>query len=103
MFGAGQGCMIHSTAIIDQKARLDENVRVGPYTIIGAEVEIGSATEIASHVVINGPTRIGKENRIFQFSSIGEAPQDKKYKGEPTSLEVGDRNVIREFCASTLC
>ncbi|MEE8366086.1 MAG: acyl-ACP--UDP-N-acetylglucosamine O-acyltransferase [Gammaproteobacteria bacterium] len=89
--------MIHPTAIIDSKARLDEKVQVGPYTIIGAEVEIGSGTEIASHVVINGPTRIGKENRIFQFSSIGEAPQDKKYQGESTSLEVGDRNVIREY------
>ena len=89
--------MIHPTAIIDQKARLDENVRVGPYTIISAEVEIGSDTEIASHVVINGPARLGKENRIFQFSSIGEIPQDKKYKGERSSLEVGDRNVIREY------
>ncbi len=89
--------MIHPTAIIDQKAQLDENVRVGPYTIIGAEVEIGSGTEIASHVVINGPARIGKENRIFQFSSIGEVPQDKKFKGERSSLEVGDRNVIREY------
>ncbi len=89
--------MIHPTAIIDNNAQLDESVQVGPYTIIGAEVEIGRDTKIASHVVINGPARIGKENRIFQFSSIGEEPQDKKFKGECTSLEVGDRNVIREY------
>lgn len=89
--------MIHSTAIVDPKALLEEDVQVGPYSIIGAEVEIGSGTEIASHVVINGPTRIGKENRIFQFSSIGDIPQDKKFKGERSSLEVGDRNVIREY------
>ena len=89
--------MIHPTAIIDDQAQLDENVRIGPYSIIGAEVEIGGGTEIGSHVVINGPSRIGKDNRIFQFASIGEIPQDKKFKGERTSLEVGDRNVIREF------
>ena len=89
--------MIHPTAIIDSRALLDEGVTVGPYTIIGAEVEIGSGTEIAPHVVINGPVRIGKDNRIFQFSSIGEIPQDKKFKGERTFLEVGDRNVIREY------
>ncbi|SCZ55857.1 acyl-ACP--UDP-N-acetylglucosamine O-acyltransferase [Thiohalomonas denitrificans] len=87
---------IHSTAIIDPKARLAENVSVGPYTVIGADVEIGESTRVGPHVVIQGPTVIGKENQIFQFASIGEAPQDKKYSGEPTRLEIGDRNIIRE-------
>ncbi len=89
--------MIHPTAIIDPSARLAENVRIGAYSIIGADVEIGSDTEIGPHVVIKGPTRIGSENNIFQFASIGEIPQDKKYSGESTRLEIGDRNVIREY------
>ncbi|MDI6749070.1 MAG: acyl-ACP--UDP-N-acetylglucosamine O-acyltransferase [Pseudomonadota bacterium] len=89
---------IHPSALVDPKAQLGENVTVGAYTIIGAEVEIGDGTWIGPHVVINGPTRIGRDNRIFQFSSLGEAPQDKKYAGEPTWLEIGDRNTIREFC-----
>lgn len=89
--------MIHSTAIIDSGAELAADVRVGPYAVIGPDVVVGAGTEIGSHVVINGPTRIGRENRFFQFASIGEAPQDKKYAGEPTRLEIGDRNVIREF------
>lgn len=89
--------MIHSTAVIDSGAELAADVRVGPYTVIGPDVVVGAGTEIGSHVVINGPTRIGRENRVFQFASIGEAPQDKKYAGEPTRLEIGDRNVIREF------
>ncbi len=89
--------MIHPTAIIDPGARLADNVHIGAYSIVGAEVEIGSDTEIGSHVVINGPTRIGHENKIFQFASVGEAPQDKKYAGESTRLEIGDRNVIREY------
>lgn len=89
--------MIHATAIVDEKAKLGENVSIGPYSIIGSEVEIGAGTEIGPHVVIHGPTRIGEQNKIFQFSSIGEAPQDKKYNGEPTRLIVGDRNVIREY------
>jgi UDP-N-acetylglucosamine acyltransferase len=87
---------IHPTAIIDPKARLGANVTVGPYSIIGADVEIGDDTWIGPHVVISGPTRIGRDNRIYQFASLGEAPQDKKFKGEPTRLEIGDRNVIRE-------
>jgi len=87
---------IHPTAIIDPKARLGANVSVGAYSIIGADVEIGDNTWIGPHVVINGPTTIGKENRIYQFASLGEAPQDKKFKGEPTRLEIGDRNLIRE-------
>lgn len=88
--------MIHETAIVDASARLATDVSVGPYSIIGADVEIGSGTVIGPHVVISGPTRIGRDNRIFQFASVGEGPQDKKYAGEPTWLEIGDRNVIRE-------
>jgi len=90
--------MIHSTAIIDPKAELDSSVEVGAYSIIGAGVRIASDTRVGSHVVIKGPTTIGKNNQIFQFSSLGEAPQDKKYKDEPTTLEIGDGNTIREFC-----
>lgn len=88
--------MIHPTAIVDARARLATDVEVGPYSIIGAEVEIGSGTVIGPHVVVRGPTRIGKNNRFFQFASVGEDCQDKKYKGEPTRLEIGDDNVIRE-------
>ena len=88
---------IHASAIVDPRARISENVDIGPFTIIGAEVEIGSGTHIGSHVVIEGPTKIGRDNRIFQFSSIGAAPQDKKFANEATLLEIGDRNTIREF------
>ncbi len=90
--------LIHPTAIVDPNAKLGENVAVGAYSIIGEHVEIGDDTWIGPHVVIQGHTRIGRSNRIFQFSSIGEMPQDKKYAGEPTRLEIGDRNTIREFC-----
>lgn len=89
---------IHPTAIIHPKARLGSNVSVGAYSIVGEHVEIGDDTWVGPHVVINGRTRIGRGNRIFQFASIGEIPQDKKYAGEPTRLEIGDRNTIREFC-----
>ncbi|MDO9050347.1 MAG: acyl-ACP--UDP-N-acetylglucosamine O-acyltransferase [Methylotenera sp.] len=89
---------IHSTAIIDPSAELDSSVVVGAYSVIGPNVKIDAGTNIASHVAVNGPTTIGKNNQIFQFSSLGEAPQDKKYKGEPTLLEIGDNNTIREFC-----
>jgi UDP-N-acetylglucosamine acyltransferase len=89
---------VHSAAHIDPNAKLGDRVRVGAFTIIGRDVEIGEGTEIGSHVVIEGPTKIGRDNRIAPFSSIGGAPQDKKYAGEPTLLEIGDRNVIREFC-----
>ncbi|MGD8619168.1 MAG: acyl-ACP--UDP-N-acetylglucosamine O-acyltransferase [Gammaproteobacteria bacterium] len=89
--------MIDPTAVIDSAVELARGVSIGPYSIIGAEVVIGADTTIGPHVVINGPTRIGRENRIFQFASIGDAPQDKKYAGEPTRLEIGDRNTIREF------
>ncbi|MBK7415615.1 MAG: acyl-ACP--UDP-N-acetylglucosamine O-acyltransferase [Dechloromonas sp.] len=94
--------MIHPTAIVDPGAKIAANVEIGPYSIIGADVEIGEHTVIGPHVVIKGHTRIGRENRIFQFSSLGEVPQDKKYAGEPTRLEIGDRNVIREFCTFNL-
>jgi len=90
--------MIHQTAIIHPGARIAAGVEVGPYCVIGEHVEIAEGTVIASHVVISGHTRIGRENRIFQFASIGEIPQDKKYAGEPTRLEIGDRNTIREYC-----
>lgn len=89
---------IHPTAIIDSTAELDSSVEIGAYSIIGANVRIDADTRIAAHVIINGPTIIGKNNQIFQYSSLGEAPQDKKYNGEPTLLEIGDNNTIREFC-----
>lgn len=90
--------MIDPLAIIDPGARIGEGVSIGPYSVIGAGVEIGDGTSIGPHVVINGPTRIGRDNRLFQFSSLGDIPQDIKYRGEDTLLEIGDRNVIREFC-----
>jgi len=90
--------MIDQRAVIDPGAELDEGVSVGSFSIIGAGVEIAAGTEIGPHVVIRGPTRIGRDNRIFQFCSIGEDPQDKKYAGEPTRLVIGERNVFREFC-----
>jgi UDP-N-acetylglucosamine acyltransferase len=93
---------IHQTAIIEDGARLGANVKVGPYSIIGPDVVIGDNTEVGPHVIIRGHTRIGRENRIFQFCSLGEIPQDKKYAGEPTRLEIGDRNTIREFCTFNL-
>ncbi len=89
--------MIHPTAIIDPAAEIDEGVDVGPYSIIGPGVHIGRGTVVGSHVVLRGPTSIGCDNHIFQFASIGEDPQDKKYAHEETRLEIGDRNVIREF------
>ena len=94
--------MNHATAIVDPAARIGRNVEIGPYAIIGPNVEIGDNTRIGPHTVINGHTRIGRDNRIFQFCSLGEVPQDKKYAGEPTRLEIGDRNVIREFCTFNL-
>ena len=89
---------IHATAIVDVSAELDSSVEIGAYSIIGPHVKINAGTRIAGHVMINGPTTIGKNNHIYQYSSLGEAPQDKKYNGEPTSLEIGDNNTIREFC-----
>ena len=90
--------MIHPQAIVSPQAELAADVSVGPFTVIGPDVHIGPGTVIGPHAVINGPTTIGAENRIFQFASIGDAPQDKKYKGEPTRLEIGDRNIFRESC-----
>ena len=89
--------MIHETAIIDPSAKIADNVSIGPYSVIEADVTIGEGTEIAPHVVIKGPTTIGRDNRIFQFASIGEQPQDLKYAGQKTRLEIGDRNTIREY------
>ena len=89
--------MIHEAAIADASASIAADVEVGPYSVIGADVEIDSGTVIGPHAVIMGPSKIGRDNRIFQFASIGDAPQDKKYQGEPTWLEMGDRNVIREY------
>ncbi|MDB5824433.1 MAG: acyl-[acyl-carrier-protein]--UDP-N-acetylglucosamine O-acyltransferase [Herminiimonas sp.] len=89
---------IHPTAIIDSKAAIDATVEIGPYAVVGPHVTIGAGTVIGPHVVIDGHTSIGRDNRFFQFSSIGAPPQDKKYAGEPTRLEIGDRNTVREFC-----
>lgn len=91
--------MRHATALIHPDAKLAENVEVGAYSIIGEHVEIGAGTVIGPHVVISGHTRIGQHNRIFQFCSLGEVPQDKKYDREPTRLEIGDHNTIREYCS----
>ena len=90
--------MIHPTAIVSDTAKIADDVRIGPYSIIGDGVEIASGTRIDSHVVVNGPTYIGKDNHIYQFASVGDDPQDKKYADEPTTLHIGDRNTIREFC-----
>ncbi len=90
--------MIDPRAIVSPKAQLAPDVTIGAYSIIGPDVELGPGTVVGPHVVINGPTRVGTENRFFQFASIGDAPQDKKYQGEPTRLEIGDRNVFRESC-----
>ncbi|HUW38625.1 MAG TPA: acyl-ACP--UDP-N-acetylglucosamine O-acyltransferase [Rhodocyclaceae bacterium] len=89
---------IHPTAIVHPDARLGRGVDIGAYTLIGAHVEIGEGCRIGPHVVIEGHTRLGRDNHVFQFCSIGAVPQDKKYAGEPTRLEIGDRNSIREFC-----
>lgn len=92
----GDARVIHPSAIIDSSASIADDVSIGPFCVIGADVQIDSGTEVSSHVVINGPTKIGKNNRIFQFASVGEQPQDLKYKGEPTKLVIGDGNTIRE-------
>ena len=94
--------MIHPTAIVDPAAKIGVNVEIGAYAIVGPHVEIGDNTQIGPHTIIKGHTRIGRDNRIFQFCSLGEIPQDKKYAGEPTRLEIGDRNTIREFCTFNL-
>ena len=103
MFGEFDGCiekgrnLIHSSTIVDPSASIADDCDIGPFCVIGADVEIASGTRIHPHVVVNGPTTIGKNNTIYQFASIGEAPQDMKYSGEQTRLVVGDGNVIREY------
>jgi len=92
--------VIDPRAVVSPEARLAADVSVGPFTVIGPGVEIGPRTRVGPHAVINGPTTIGPDNHIFQFASIGDAPQDKKYQGEPTRLVIGARNVFREFCTA---
>lgn len=90
---------IHATALIDPAADIDASVKVGPYCVVGADVRIGAGTTIGPHCVLEGRTTLGRDNRVFQFCSLGAQPQDKKYAGEPTELIIGDRNTIREFCS----
>lgn len=94
----GSTRQIHSTAIIDPGAKIGKKVTIGPYSVIGADVEIGDNTTIGPHVVVQGPTKIGTGNHIFQFASVGEVPQDKKFAGEQSKLIIGNNNTIREFC-----
>ena len=89
---------VHPTALVDGSADLADDVVVGPYAVIGPGVKVGSGTHIGAHCVIEGPTTIGRDNRIFSYAALGAAPQDMKYRGEPTALVIGDRNTIREFC-----
>ncbi len=89
--------LIHKSAIIDSRAELDSSVSIGPYAVIGAGVRVGAQTSIGAHCVIEGPLSIGRDNRFFPFCSIGAAPQDKKYAGEPTELLIGNGNTVREF------
>ncbi|MBL8323972.1 MAG: acyl-ACP--UDP-N-acetylglucosamine O-acyltransferase [Rubrivivax sp.] len=89
---------IHATAVVDPAAELDGTVAVGPYAVIGAGVRIDARTSVGAHCVIEGPTTIGRDNRVFSHAALGAAPQDKKYAGEPTRLEIGHGNTIREFC-----
>ncbi|MBE0590500.1 MAG: acyl-[acyl-carrier-protein]--UDP-N-acetylglucosamine O-acyltransferase [Betaproteobacteria bacterium HGW-Betaproteobacteria-9] len=93
---------IHATALVDPAAEIDGTVSIGPYAVIGPHVKIGAGTTVGAHCVIEGRTTIGRDNRIFQFNSLGAVPQDKKYAGEPTELTIGDRNTIREFCTFNL-
>lgn len=89
---------VHHTAVVDPRAELDDSVEIGPYTVVGPEVRIGPGTTVGPHCVIEGRTTLGRDNRIFQFNSIGAMPQDMSHRGEPTELRIGDRNTIREFC-----
>ena len=97
MCGIGELILIDSKAVIDINAEIADNVHIGPFSVIEGDVQIDSGTVIGSHVVIKGPTKIGKDNKIYQFSSIGEDPQDRKYANEVTQLQIGDRNTVREF------
>ncbi len=90
--------MIDARAVVDPRAEIGAGVEIGPFAVIGAGVRIGEGSTVGSHAVIKGPTTLGRDTRVFQFASIGDAPQDRKYAGEPTRREVGDRNVFREFC-----
>ena len=90
--------MIHPTAVIDPTAEIDHEAQIGPFCVIGAEVKIGAGTRIGPHVVIEGPTTIGRDNNIYQFCSLGDVPQDKKFAGERSELIIGDGNTIREYC-----
>jgi UDP-N-acetylglucosamine acyltransferase len=92
--------VIDARAVVSPQAQLAPDVSVGPFSVIGPGVRIGARTVIGPHVVINGPTTLGADNHVFQFASLGDAPQDKKYRGEPTRLEIGDRNVFREYCTA---
>ncbi len=94
--------LIHSTALVDAKAQIDSSVRIGPFCVIGPEVQIGAGTAIGPHVCIQGRTRIGSDNHIHAYCSLGGIPQDKKYAGEPTELHIGNRNTIREYCTLNL-
>lgn len=89
---------IHPTAVVEPGAQLDASVSIGPYAVVGSQVRIGAGSSVGAHTVVQGRTSIGTDARIFQFASIGAAPQDKKYAGEPTELVIGNRNTIREFC-----
>jgi UDP-N-acetylglucosamine acyltransferase len=89
---------VHATAVVDSGAELADDVTVGPYAVIGSGVKIGAGTTVAAHWVVEGPTTIGRDNRIFSHAALGAAPQDMKYRGEPTELVIGDSNTIREFC-----
>jgi UDP-N-acetylglucosamine acyltransferase len=93
---------IHPTALVDSAAQLDDDVSIGAFSVVRGDVRIGKGTRVGPHCVIEGRTTIGSDNRIFQFCSIGAVPQDKKYAGEPTELQIGDRNTIREFCTFNL-
>ena len=93
---------IHPTALVDPKAQIDPSVTIGPYSVVGPDVCIGRGTRVGAHCVIEGQTRIGQDNQIFQFNSIGAIPQDKKYAGERSELHIGDGNTIREFCSINL-
>jgi UDP-N-acetylglucosamine acyltransferase len=97
MAAPAQHAVIHPTAIVDPAARIPASCRIGPYCTVAAGVEMGEDCELISHVVLGGPTRLGNHNRIFPFAAIGLEPQDLKYAGEPTRLEIGDHNVIREY------
>jgi UDP-N-acetylglucosamine acyltransferase len=90
--------LIDARAVVAPNARVHETAYVGPYAIIGADVEVGARTRVEGHAFVKGPTTIGEDNHIFQFASIGDDPQDKKYSGEPTRLVIGNRNTIREYC-----